>query len=140
MRLDENDHRIIEVLRSNSRLSVRKIAKQTGIRPSTVHVRIQKLIDGGVIEKFTLTLNDQAMGSDFIVFMFVNTLSDLSSSFFKDSRLKEGFGVTGEYDLLLKFKFRDITEFNDYVINVRKHKEIVKTLTTVVTIKLKEEP
>ena len=83
-------------------------------------------------------MNDSAIGEEFVVFMFINTANDLPSSFFKDSRLKDAFGITGEYDLLLKYKFKDISDFNDYVINLRKNKDIVKTLTTVCTIKLKE--
>lgn len=137
--IDTSDHKIIVVLRENSRASIRDIAKTTKLRPSTIHLRIQKLIKNNIIEKFTLQLNDKAIGENFIVFMFINTSKDLSKSFFADSRLKEAFGVTGEYDLLLKYKFKDISEFNDYVINLRKNSDIIKTLTTVVTIKLKEE-
>ncbi|MBS3158659.1 Lrp/AsnC family transcriptional regulator [Candidatus Woesearchaeota archaeon] len=137
--LDASDHKIIEALRNNARASIRDIAKATKIRPSTIHLRIQKLIKNSIIEKFTLRLNDKAIGENFIVFMFINTSKDLSKSFFADPRLKEAFGVTGEYDLLLKYKFKDISEFNDYVINLRKNNDIIKTLTTVCTIKLKEE-
>ena len=138
-KLDISDHRIIEALRYNARASIRDIAKATKLRPSTIHLRIQKLIKNNIIEKFTLQLNDKAVGKNFIVFMFISTSKDLSASFFADPRLKEAFGITGEYDLLLKYKFKDISEFNDYVINFRKNRDIIKTLTTVVTIKLKEE-
>ena len=139
VRLDELDHKILSALRHNSRLTIREIADRTRIRPSTVHLRIQRLISYKVIEKFTLKLNDKLIGQDFIVFMFVNSSRDLPPSFFNDSKIKDAFGVTGEYDLILKLKFKDISEFNEYVINLRNRKEIVKTLTTVVTINIKEE-
>jgi DNA-binding Lrp family transcriptional regulator len=139
MDLDAKDHRIIEILRNNSRGTVRDIAKKTGIRPSTVHQRITRLISEKVIERFTLKLNNKAVGENFIVFMHLTTSRDLPDSFFANRHIKEAFGVTGEYDLLLKFKFKDIEEFNDYVISLRKNSMIKKTLTTVVTISLKEE-
>jgi DNA-binding Lrp family transcriptional regulator len=139
MKLDTTDHKIIKSLRENSRLAIRDIAKKTQTRPSTVHLRIKKLKDNNIIEKFTLKLNDEALGQNFIVFMFINTATDLPTSFFSSPSLKEAFGITGEYDILLKYKFRDINDFNDYVINLRKNKDIIKTLTTVVTIKIKEE-
>lgn len=54
--------------------------------------------------------------------------------------IKEVFGVTGEYDLLFKLKFKDVVAFNDFVINFRKeNKGIQKTLTMVCTATLKEE-
>ncbi len=139
MRLDKKDLKIIEFLKKNSRLSIRDIAKKTSIRPSTVHQRIGKLVEGKVIEKFTLKLNNAAVEEDFIVFMYLTTKEDLPASFFHDKHIKEVFGVTGEYDLLLKLKFADIIAFNDFVIKIRKNKNIVKTITNVATVNLKEE-
>ena len=139
MELDSKDLKIIEVLKENSRLAIRDIAKKTGIRPSTVHQRIQKLSENKVIEKFTLKLSNKSVDENFIVFMYLSTSQDLPSSFFADKHIKEAFGVTGEYDLLLKLKFKDIVEFNDYLINLRKNKAITKTITSVATIGIKEE-
>ena len=139
MNLDAKDKKIIEALKKDSRSTVRDIAKQTGIRPSTVHQRIGKLKKDGVIEKFTVKLNNKAVGENFIVFMFVSTKTDLAPSFFNNRSIKEVFGVTGEYDLLLKLKFRDVDEFNKFVISLRKNKAIAKTITSLATITLKEE-
>jgi DNA-binding Lrp family transcriptional regulator len=41
--MDKKDLAIIELLKKDSRYSVRDISKKTGIRPSTVHQRIKKL-------------------------------------------------------------------------------------------------
>ena len=139
MRLDLKDHKIINELKKNSRLPIRDIAKKTQLRPSTVHLRIQKLVEKNVIEQFTLKLNNQAVGENFIVFMYITTSQDLPDTFFKSPYVKEAFGITGEYDLLLKLKFKDISEFNDYIISVRKNKAIAKTITNVVTVNIKEE-
>jgi len=56
-----------------------------------------------------------------------------------DRHVKEFFGVTGEYDLMLKLKFKDVDEFNDFIIKFRKEQSIQTTLTMVVTANLKEE-
>ena len=135
--IDKKDEKIINELKSNSRMSIRDIAKKTNLRPSTVHQRITKLIDNRVIEKFTLKLNNKEMGEDFVVFMLVSTKKDLNS--LKNKHIKEVFGVTGEYDLIMKLKFKDLNEFNQFVIDFRKNPDIEKTLTLVGTINLKEE-
>lgn len=137
--LDSKDWKIIAILKRNSRLSIRAIAKKTGLRPSTVHQRMQRLIRNGVIERFTVKLNNEAVKENFIVFMYLTTKEDLPASFFQGKHIKEAFGVTGEHDLLLKLKFADIVEFNDFVIRLRKNKRIAKTITNVVTVSLKEE-
>ena len=140
MQLDLKDHKIIEVLKENSRMAIRDIAKATGLRPSTVHDRINKLIRDKVIEKFTLKLNNKAIGENFIVFMLVKSEVDIPNTYFgSDPHIKEVFGVTGEYDLMIKLKFRDIEEFNDFVINFRKKFSLKNTMTLVATINVKEE-
>src|SRR3989344_4771586 len=71
MELDNKDQRIIDILKQDSREPIREISKKTKIRPSTVHHRIQKLLENGVIEKFTIKLNNKEVGENFIVFMLV---------------------------------------------------------------------
>jgi len=137
--LSKKDQKIINVLKQDSRKSIRDIAKLTKLRPSTVHLRMQKLKEEGIIERFTVKLDNKAIGENFIVFLFVVTDDDLPKTFFNNSHIKEVFGITGEYDLLLKLKFKDIDEFNHYIINLRKNKNIKKTLTMISTVNIKEE-
>ena len=142
MDIDDKDRKIIEVLKQNSRKPVREIAKITKIRPSTVHQRIQKLIDNKVIEKFTIKLNNKAVAENFIVFMLVKGTATeyIDNKVLNNKHVKEVFGITGEYDLIVKLKFYDIEEFNDFVLNFRKEKkEIQSTITMIVTTNLKEE-
>ena len=142
MKLDDKDHKIIEQLRLNSRSSIRDIAKATGLRPSTVHERIKRLINDKVIEHFTLKLNNEAMGESFIVFMLVsgNPTHYVGTPLITNPHIKEVFGITGEYDMMMKLKFKDVAEFNDFVIKFRKeNKEVTKTLTMIATVDLKEE-
>ena len=141
MELDAKDLAIISNLKENARLSVRDIAKKTGIRPSTVHQRITQLKKNNIIEKFTLKLNNKAIAENFIVFLLIKTkpAAVLDSKIINNIHVKEVFGITGEYDLLLKLKFRDIDEFNEFIIKFRKEQSVITTLTTVVTATVKEE-
>jgi len=142
MKLDEKDHQIIAELRQDSRQSIRDIARRLKLRPSTVHERIRKLKQNKIIEKFTLKLNNDAVGENFIVFMLVSgkPTKYVGSTLLGSRNIKEAFGITGEYDLLFKLKFRDVAEFNDFVISFRKENEDMrKTLTMVATANLKEE-
>ena len=142
MDVDNKDDKIIEILKHDSRSPIREIAKKTKIRPSTVHQRIQKLVENDVIEKFTIKLNNRAVNENFIVFMLVkgSTTDYIDSKFLNDRHVKEAFGVTGEYDLLVKLKFEDVEEFHKCILNFRKGKKDVQaTLTMIVTVNLKED-
>jgi DNA-binding Lrp family transcriptional regulator len=137
--LDEKDHRILGLLRSDSRMSIREIAKYTNYRPSTIHQRIQRLIKNNIIEQFTLKLNSKAMNENFIVFMFVATENVIPNVAFSHKEIKEVFGITGEYDLLIKMKFSGVESFNDFILKFRDTYNLKKTVTMVATITLKEE-
>jgi len=141
MSLDKKDIAIITLLKENSRLSVRDIAKKTGIRPSTVHQRMTVLKREGVIEKYTVKLNNKEVQENFIVFLWIKIKpsAKLDDKWINNVHVKEVFGITGEYDMLLKLKFADIEEFNDFVIKFRKEASVVATLTSVSTATIKEE-
>lgn len=137
--IDAKDKKIITELQKNARETVRNIGRKTGLRPSTVHNRMEKLAKGGVIEKYTVKLNNKAVGENFIVHMLIATERMIDNKAFKSRHIKEVFGVTGEYDLMFKMKFKDVEEFNDFIIRFRKENQLGKTLTMVSTICIKEE-
>jgi len=140
MDVDKKDFAIIDVLKENARLSIRDVAKKTELRPSTVHQRIVRLKEKNIIEKFTLKLNNNMVGEGFIVFMLIKTKpSAMLDKIIANKHVKEFFGVTGEYDLLLKLKFKDVEEFNGFVIKFRREQSIQTTLTMVATANVKEE-
>ncbi|MDP7324221.1 MAG: Lrp/AsnC family transcriptional regulator, partial [Candidatus Woesearchaeota archaeon] len=116
MSLQDKDKKIIGLLKEEGRASIRDIAKKTNLRPSTVHQRLRKLQDDQVIEKFTVKLNNDAVEENFIVFILVNTKKHLSAAALSHPSIKEVFGVTGEFDLLIKCKFKDIVAFNHFII------------------------
>jgi len=56
-----------------------------------------------------------------------------------NKQVKEIFGITGEYDILMKAKFKGVSEFNDFVLALRKLYNIKQTLSMVVTANIKED-
>lgn len=138
--LDKKDLLIIDELKGNSRETVRNIAKKTNLRPSTVQLRIKKLKESGAIEKFTIKTNDKILRENFIVYILVNTDKMIPNEIFqRNKNIKEVFGITGEYDLILKCKFGDIDEMNRFILDFRKHPSVIKTLSMIGTTKIREE-
>ncbi|WP_448004615.1 Lrp/AsnC family transcriptional regulator [Agromyces bauzanensis] len=56
--LDDLDHRLISELRTDSRASVARLARELGVNRSTVTARIERLRATGVIEAFTIRLRN----------------------------------------------------------------------------------
>ena len=61
-KLDDKDKQILNLLQKNSRRSFTEIAKYLDVSEATVRYRVKKLIDAGVINKFTVLLDPRKIG------------------------------------------------------------------------------
>ncbi len=137
--LDEMDRKLVDTLRTQGRASIRELSRRTRMRPSTVHSRLRRLVSRGVIEHFTVKLNPAAVGESLAVFVLVTSEGTIPPAAFRDPRVKEVFGITGEYDLLLKIKVSSLEDFNSFILSFRERPQVKRTHTLVGTIGLKEE-
>ena len=71
--IDEKDYAILEVLKENSGLSIQKIAKKTGIPIATVHNRIKKLKQEGIIERYTIVIDKAKLGRKMTAHVLIKT-------------------------------------------------------------------
>jgi len=142
MSIDEKDKKILGALQKNSRASIRNIAAAIGYRPSTVHQRIKRMEDSGVIKGYSVVVDQAKVGQPLVVFMLVSGAGGkyLDNKFLRSPELEEVHGVTGEFDLLFKLRFKDLRAFNKFIITFRERYRgtVTKTITMVQTTALKE--
>jgi Lrp/AsnC family transcriptional regulator for asnA, asnC and gidA len=60
--MDEIDKKILDILREDAKMPYYKIAEKVGVGTTTVYSRIQKLIEEGIIEKFSALINYEKLG------------------------------------------------------------------------------
>ena len=61
-KLDEVDHQILDLMIDNTRTPFTDIAKQLNISAGTVHVRVRKMEEIGIITGSTLTVDYNRLG------------------------------------------------------------------------------
>lgn len=71
--LDDVDRRIVALLQENARYPAVEIADRVGVSDNTVHNRIDRLEDAGVLDGYVARLDHQAAGLEFH-FLFVCTV------------------------------------------------------------------
>ena len=59
--MDNLDLQILDLLTENSRISVTEISNQIGRSHSATRLRLAKIIESGVIEKFTVLVNTEIL-------------------------------------------------------------------------------
>ena len=68
-KLDEVDHQILDLMIDNTRTPFTDIAKQLNISAGTVHVRVRKMEEIGIITGSTLTVDYDRLGYTFIAYV-----------------------------------------------------------------------
>ena len=139
--LDSKDKKILNLLETNGRLSIQDLSSKLNIPPSTVHNRIKRMENTKVIEGYSVILNEKTMERDFTVYMLVNgsTGNYLEREFLQKKEVIEVSGITGEYDLIIKMQFSNISNYNDFLTEFRTKysSDIKQTVTMVRTEKIK---
>ena len=139
--LDKKDKKVLELLEENGRLSIQELSSRLNIPPSTIHNRIKRMEGQRIIEGYSVKLNEKIMERDFTIYMLVNgsTGNYLEREFLKKKEVIEVSGITGEYDLIIKMQFSNISNYNDFLTEFRtKYSSNIKqTVTMVRTEKIK---
>ncbi|MBZ9650512.1 MULTISPECIES: Lrp/AsnC family transcriptional regulator [Psychroflexus] len=112
LKLDETDHQILNMLIDNTRTPFTDIAKKLDISAGTVHVRVKKMEESGIIIGSSLTLNYKKLGYTFIAYVGI-FLEKTSQTQFVLNRIEEipnitvAHVTTGKFNLFCKIRAKN---------------------------------
>ena len=142
--IDEKDEKVLEIMKENSSLSTHKISKKILIPISTINNRIKKLKKNGVIKKYTIDIDQSKLGFDLEAYVLVTVslaefkrekikMKDLISTIKKNPIVESAENLSGDVDIIIKVRGKNIDELNEYVVNVLSYyKGIEKTKTAII--------
>ena len=119
-KLDETDHQILSMLIDNTRTPFTDIAKKLLISAGTVHVRVKKMEEAGIIIGSSLALDYKKLGYSFIAYVGI-FLDKTSQTQFVLNRINEipyvtvAHVTTGKFNLFCKIRAKN-TEHAKQVI------------------------
>ncbi len=105
--IDKIDRQILDELRLDSRCSFQDIARKLKVSGGTIHVRVNKLREAGVIKGTRLILDPAGLGYDICAFIGIN-LHQAGDHISVVAKLKnmpevvEAHFTTGSYSLFIK--------------------------------------
>lgn len=111
IKLDEIDHQILDMLIDNTRIPFTDIAKKLLISAGTVHVRVKKMEESGIIKGSSLMLDYKKLGYSFIAYVGVY-LNNTSQTKFVLERINEipyvtvAHITTGKFNIFCKIRAR----------------------------------
>lgn len=141
MKLDEKDNKIIQILKEHSDWGTNQISKKTRIPITTVHNRIRKLKEMGIIKNFTINLDYVKLGKPIKAYILI-TANQTKSNQQKDiaTKIKEITDiisidiVTGTTDLIAIIRTNSINELNKIVTREIRNIDGVDKTQTIITL------
>ncbi|OIQ23916.1 winged helix-turn-helix transcriptional regulator [Lacinutrix sp. MedPE-SW] len=135
-KLDEIDHQILDMLIDNTRVPFTDIAKKLLISAGTVHVRVKKMEDAGIIKGSSLTLDYKKLGYSFIAYVGV-FLQNTSQTKFVLERINEipfvtvAHVTTGKFNIFCKIRARDTEHAKDVIFRLDDIDGVYRTETMI---------
>jgi Lrp/AsnC family transcriptional regulator for asnA, asnC and gidA len=118
-KIDDLDIRILGELARDASISVPKLSKKINVNSSVVYSRIKRLVKRGLIKKFTIIINDEALGFNVKALTGINMDSKLRdnvlSELFKIPEVREVAEVTGRFDVLVTMNARSLEEMHQLI-------------------------
>ena len=144
--LDDKDRKILLQLAGDGRKPVVEISNELGMPRATVQERIRKMIEKGVIKRFTVIPDYGKIGKEVKAFILVSFSGDsnlsqrsLANEIAKIPEVYEISLISGEWDIILKVRAGSVSEIGTLVIDkLRMMRGIQKTQTCVCFQTIKE--
>ena len=137
--MDETDLKILEILQKDSRTPFTEIASILGVSDSTIHVRLKKLKDEGVIKAYTIEVNEELLGKKVHGLAMVNVglghLNEVAASLVSMDDIVKVYEIHGSNDLAVIIDAPDLDSLRDVLMKIRKIENVTSTaLTTILKI------
>lgn len=135
-KLDEVDHQILDMLIENTRTPFTDIAKKLLISAGTVHVRVKKMEEGGIIIGSSLTLDYAKLGYAFIAYVGV-FLNKTSQTTFVLERIAQipfvtvAHVTTGKFNVFCKIRARDTDHAKNIIFQLDDIEGVYRTETMI---------
>jgi Lrp/AsnC family transcriptional regulator, regulator for asnA, asnC and gidA len=121
-KLDELDMKILTALHADASISIPQLSKQLGVNLSVAYSRIKRLQRRGIIEKFTILVDEEKLGLNAAAVAGLNIDPKMREQALKEIEKLESVRlireVTGRFDIIVNLRGRSLDELHRAVYDV----------------------
>ena len=134
---DDIDARIISALGADGRRSYADVGAEVGLSTAAVHERVKKMLDKGVIRRFSISVDPERVGLNFTAFVAIRNdggihCRDVAPRLRAMPEVQELHSVAGEYDFLAKIRTTHARALEDLLYAIKSIPGVARTTSTVV--------
>ena len=134
---DDVDGRILSALGHDSRRSYADVAAEVGLSTAAVHERVKKMVERGVIERFSLRIDPDRVGLRLTAFVAIRNdggtrCREVAPLLSAMPEVLELHSVAGEYDFLAKIRTTHARALEEVLYKIKAIPGVARTTSTVV--------
>ncbi len=141
--MDKFDTAILTTLQDEGRITWSQLAKRVSLSASAVQRRVESLQDRGVIENFTVNLNESALGHSVKAFVTVNIErqnTQLAEEFrrrvLEHPQVQACHMISGSIDFILEIVASDLDAFGQFIDGELLRMPAVKDASSSIVLKI----
>jgi Lrp/AsnC family transcriptional regulator for asnA, asnC and gidA len=137
--IDNIDLKILALLTEDAKMPYTEVAKRVFVSGGTVHVRMRKLEEMGIVQGTTLKMDYSKMGYDITAFLGIY----LEKSSLYDQVIKKLYNIpeivkihytTGNYNIFIKLHCRDTNHLKDVLHDKIQKVEGIERTETIISL------
>jgi Lrp/AsnC family transcriptional regulator for asnA, asnC and gidA len=137
--IDKLDKNILSALMEDARVAYAELGKRFKVSPGTIHVRVEKMKQAGIIEGTQVRVNAKKLGYDVCCFVGINLKS---AGFYHDvvqllnqiDEVVEAYYTTGQYTIFVKLMTQSIEQLQWVLIDKIQSIEQVQSTETLISL------
>ncbi len=137
--IDNTDLKILEILMQDAKKPFTEVAKKVFVSQGTIHVRMNKMEEAGIVEKNTLRINYAKLGYDITAFIGIylekSALYDQVLAKLKDiPEITNIHYTTGNYSMFIKIHCRDTNHLKEVLHDKMQQVEGIDRTETMISL------
>ena len=130
--LDVIDKKILDFLVKNTRMPFTEIAKQMDVSAGTIHVRVKKMEDAGIILGSSLNIDYGKLNYHFTAFIGIlltksNRTQDDLRELVTIPNVIEASVISGKYNIFCKVKARNTEDAKSIIYQIDDIQDVMRT-------------
>lgn len=135
-KLDEIDQQILAILIENARIPYTDIAKTMNISAGTVHVRVKKMEESGLLKGTTLNLDYEDLGYNFVSYVGLFLEKNHQTQFVIERMYEIPYittvsVVSGKYNIFCKIRAKNAKHAKEIIYQINDIQGVMRTETMI---------
>lgn len=141
--MDKYDTRILKALQQDGRITWSKLAEVVDLSASACQRRVEALVERGVIDHFTVSLNEMELGHNVKAFVAVNMdrqspelAEDFRQQVRRHPQVQACHMLSGDIDFMLEVVANDLSSFGQFIDGELLSMPAVKDASSSIVLKV----